>query len=66
MFKPTKDAFVEAQESIVSENNSALLELKTGMHEQCFNRLRDLRDELITDIRISTEKEPSASDQTQR
>lgn len=66
MFKPTRDAFVECQESVVSEINSALLELKAGMNEQCYNRLRDLRNELITDIRISTEKEPSDSDQTLR
>lgn len=59
-------AYVELQESIVCELNTALNELKAGMYESVYNRLTDLCDELTTDIIISKEKELSSSDQTER
>ena len=59
-------AYVELQESIVSELSLAINELKAGMHEKVYNRLTDLSDELTTDIIISKEKELSPSDQTER
>lgn len=52
-------AYVELQESIVSELNLAINELKAGMYEKVYNRLTDLCDELVTDIIISKEKELS-------
>lgn len=59
-------AYVELQESIVSELSLAINELKAGMYEAVYNRLTDLSDELVTDIIISKEKELSPSDQTER
>ena len=53
MLKKVLESFTEAQESIIHELNYALDELVAGRQEEAFNSLRNLRDELVTDVIIS-------------
>lgn len=57
MIRKVMEAFTEAQESIVNELNYILNELVVGKTEEAYTSLRDLRDELVTDIRISREEQ---------
>ena len=47
------EAFVESQESIISELNYIINELICGRQEETFVALRDLRDELTVDVIIA-------------
>lgn len=62
MFKPTEDAFVECQESIIHELGYILNEMIAGRQEEAYNATRDLRDELVKDVIISKGKEPNTCD----
>ena len=53
MLKKVLESFTEAQESVIHELNYALAELTAGRQEEAFNSIRNLRDELVTDVIIS-------------
>ena len=55
MYKRTRDAFAECQKSIVDELNLMIDELMAGRNEEVYNRLVNLRDELVGDLLISSE-----------
>ncbi len=56
MMKPVFDAFTECQRSVVNEINYAINELISGRYEEVYNVLKNLSDELTTDVQISTGK----------
>ena len=57
MLKQTRDAFAECQKSIVEELNVMIDELIAGRNEEVYNRLVDLRDELVGDLLISSDNQ---------
>ena len=57
MLKQTRDAFAECQKSIVGELNVMIDELIAGRNEEVYNRLVDLRDELVGDLLISSDNQ---------
>lgn len=57
MLKQTRDAFAECQKSIVGELNVMIDELIAGRNEKVYNRLVDLRDELVGDLLISSDNQ---------
>lgn len=57
MLKKTRDAFAECQKSIVGELNVMIDELIAGRHSEVYNRLVDLRDELVGDLLISSDNQ---------
>lgn len=61
MFKPTRDAFVECQESIINELKYIMNEMKAGRQEEAYVAIRDLKNELVRDVQISTGKEKELS-----
>lgn len=58
-----RDYFTEAQESIVQEIGLVMNDLVNKDFDRAYMRLRGLRDELVTDIRITKEKELSTANQ---
>lgn len=62
----TQDPFVEAQKSMLNELIDIRLDLMTNRKENALRRVVRLINELDEDIKISTKKEPSSSDQTER
>lgn len=52
----SKDFFTEAQESIVEEIGIVMADMAEKNFDKAFLRLRNLRDELVADIKISKEK----------
>ena len=55
MLKQTRDAFAECQKSIVGELNVMIDELIAGRTEEVYNRLVNLRDELVGDLLIGSD-----------
>ena len=55
MYKRTRDAFAECQKSIVGELNVMIDELIAGRTKEVYNRLVNLRDELVGDLLISAD-----------
>ena len=53
----SKDFFTEAQESIVEEIGIVMADMVEKNFDKAYLRLRNLKDELVTDIKISKEKE---------
>lgn len=53
----SKDFFTEAQESIVEEIGIVMADMVEKNFDKAHLRLRNLKDELVTDIKISKEKE---------
>lgn len=62
----TQDPFVEAQKSMLNELIDIRLDLMTNRKENALRRVVRLINELDEDIKISTKKELSSSDQTER
>ena len=62
----TQDPFVEAQKSMLNELIDIRLDLMTNRKENALRRVVRLINELDEDIEISTKKELSSSDQTER
>lgn len=62
----TQDPFVEAQKSMLNELIDIRLDLMTNRKENALRRVVRLINELDEDIKISTKKELSSSDQTKR
>lgn len=61
-----QDPFVEAQKSMLNELIDIRLDLMTNRKENALRRVVRLINELDEDIKISTKKELSSSDQTKR
>ena len=57
MLKQTRDAFAECQKSIVGELNVMIDELIAGRNEEVYNRLVNLRDELVGDLLINSDNQ---------
>ena len=57
MLKQTRDAFAECQKSIVGELNVMIDELIAGRNEEVYNRLVNLRDELVGDLLIHSDNQ---------
>jgi hypothetical protein len=57
MYKRTRDAFAECQKSIVGELNVMIDNLMAGRYEEVYNRLVNLRDELVGDLLIGSDNE---------
>jgi len=55
--------FVECQMSIVEEIGLVMNDLVNKDNDKAFLRLRNLRDELVTDINITLKKELSTTNQ---
>lgn len=61
-----QDPFVEAQKSMLNELIEIRLDMMTNRQDNALRRVVRLINELDEDIKISTKKELSSSDQTER